>query len=135
VFLGLDEQDKSLADDPAYAAVSDCLCDVYYASFYGKVERKGIVLLAIGARLGADGTSTETICTVNASEKTAQSTADKLRGKTKGDEPYVGAKVTMGGGKTPVVSMTWKNSSEPRLRPGDSNKTLDLPGLLLLGRE
>ncbi|MCL8016812.1 hypothetical protein [Streptomyces sp. AS02] len=132
--LGLDEPERSLVGDPAYAAVTDCLGDVYYASFYGKVERKGIALLAIGARLGADGTSTETICTVNASEKAAQGTATKLRGKTKAGEPYAGSKVTIGGGKTPIVSMTWKNSSQPRLRPGDNDKTLDLPGLLLLGQ-
>lgn len=132
--LGLGEPEKSLAGDRVYAAVADCLGDVYYASFYGKVERKGIILLAIGARLAADGTSTETICTVNSSEKAAQSTAIKLRGKTKDGEPYVGSKVTIRDGKTPTVSMTWKNSSEGRRRPGDNNKTLDLPGLLLLGR-
>ncbi|AZQ37798.1 hypothetical protein EJ357_33650 [Streptomyces cyaneochromogenes] len=132
--LGLDDPEKSLAGDRAYAAVADCLGDVYYASFYGEVEREGVVLLALGARLGADGTSTETICTVNASEKAARSTAAKLRGKAKDGETYAGSKVMIGGGQTPTVSMTWKNSSEGRLRPGDNNKTLDLPGLLLFGR-
>ncbi|MEU6354006.1 hypothetical protein ABZ896_32525 [Streptomyces sp. NPDC047072] len=130
--LGFGEPERSVAGDPAYAAVDECLGNVYYASFYGKREKKDVVLLAIGARLGADGSSTETLCTVNSSEAAAQSAATKLREKTKDGEPYAGAKVTVRNGETHIVSMTWRNSSEPRLRPRDNDKTNILPGLLLL---
>ncbi|WP_327358678.1 hypothetical protein [Streptomyces sp. NBC_01304] len=131
--LSLAEPENSLTDDPAYAAVADCLGDVYYASFYAKRKKGDVVLLAIGGRLDAGGTSSETICTVNASKKAADRTAAKLRTKTAKGEPYAGSTVATGDGDAPVVSMTWKTTSKSGHLPRENDQTSKLPRLLLLG--
>ncbi|MDG4859538.1 hypothetical protein P8605_15495 [Streptomyces sp. T-3] len=133
--LTLAEPENSLADDPAYAAVADCLGDVYYATFYAKRTKGDVVLLAMGGRLDAGGTTSETICTVNASGKAADRTAAKLRTTTAKGEPYAGSTVTSGDGDTPIVSMSWKTSSKPGHRPRENDRTAKLTWLLLLGRD
>ncbi|MFF3640078.1 hypothetical protein [Streptomyces sp. NPDC002564] len=132
--LGLSVSGRSLRDDEAYAAVTDCLGDVYEASYYAKREDADAVLFAIGGRLAKDGkSSSETLCVRTASGKAAAATAAVLRKKTAPGERYAGSKVTVGEGATPVVSMTWKNRAASGLRPGDNDKTMELPGLLVWG--
>ncbi|MEU8954284.1 hypothetical protein AB0C93_08270 [Streptomyces sp. NPDC048518] len=135
IALGLATPDTSLRDDEAYTAVADCLGDVYEASFYAKREDADVVLLAIGGRLGKDGTSSsETLCARTASRKAADATAARLREKTAPGQRYAGSKVTVGEGDTPMVTMTWKNSTESGLRPSDNDRTSELPRVLVWGR-
>ncbi|MGW0531800.1 hypothetical protein [Streptomyces sp. NPDC003032] len=135
VRLGLSAPGTSLRDDKAYAAVADCLGDVYEATFYSKRQDADAVLFAIGGRLGKDGTSSsETLCARTASKKAAETTAAALREKTAPGERYAGSKVTVGKGETPLVTMTWRNRPKTGLRPSDNDRTAELPGLLAWGR-
>ncbi|MEV1023886.1 hypothetical protein [Streptomyces sp. NPDC050264] len=132
--LPLDPPDESVADDAAYQAVVGCLGDdVYEATLYGKrseFRKQGVTLLGIGGR--ADGSaSTEKLCALTTSKKSAEKIAGKLRTKTAPDERFAGSKVTIGDGDAPVVSMSWKNSTKSGLRPGDQDRTTELPKLLL----
>lgn len=132
--LPLTPPKKSVLDDAAYRAVSDCLGDTYEATLYGKNagKNKDVVLLAIGGRLSGGKAATETLCAVTASKDAADATAQTLRDKeTAAGRRYAGAKVDVADGDTPVVSMTWKNKNASGLRPGDSDRTLELPSLLL----
>lgn len=136
VKLGLAEPDESLLDKDTYAEIADCLGDVYEATYYAEREDADAVLFAIGGRLGEDGeSSTEKLCARTASKRAAESTAARLREKTAPDERYAGSKVTVGTGGTPLVTMTWKNSAKSGLRPGDNDKTGELPWLLIWGRK
>lgn len=139
--LGLAAPAESLRDDAAYEAVADCLGDVYEATYYAKREDADVVLLAIGGRLAKDGasstsstSSTETLCARAASRKTADATAARLRARTAPGRRYAGAKVTVGDGATPMVTMFWKNRAKPGLRPADNDRTGELPKLVLWGR-
>ncbi|ATL30221.1 hypothetical protein [Streptomyces formicae] len=142
VKLGLAEPDKSLLDEDAYAEIADCLGDVYEATYYAEREDADAVLFAIGGRLGKGGasssssaSSSEKLCARTASKRAAESIAARLREKTAPGERYAGSKVTVGEGGTPLVTMTWKNSAKSGLRPGDNDKTGELPGLLIWGRK
>ncbi|MFJ2767714.1 hypothetical protein [Streptomyces sp. NPDC087300] len=135
VALGIEAPDKSLLDKETYAEVADCLGDVYEASYYAERADADTVLFAIGGRLGKDReSSTEKLCARTGSRKAAKNAAARLREKTAPGERYAGSKVTVGEGGTPLVSMTWKNRAESGLRPGDNDKTGELPGLLIWGR-
>ncbi|WP_255952377.1 hypothetical protein [Streptomyces odontomachi] len=132
--LPLTPPKKSVLDDAAYRAAADCLGDTYEATLYGKGagKNKDVVLLAIGGRLSGGKASTETLCAVTASKDAADATAKALREKeTAAGKRYAGSEVTVGDGDTPVVSMTWKNKNASGSRPGDSDRTLELPSLLL----
>ncbi len=125
---------KSVAHDPAYRAVADCLGDTYEATLFGKHagSNKDVVLLGVGGRVGAKDSSAETLCAVTASRAAADATAKALRDKeTAPGRTYAGAKVTVGDGDLPVVSMTWQNKPVSGLHPGDSDKSLELANLLL----
>ncbi|MFK4071687.1 hypothetical protein [Streptomyces sp. NPDC029674] len=133
--LGLSAPDESLRDDEAYEEVTDCLGDVYEATYYAKRADADVVLLAIGGRLGKDGTSSsEKLCVRTASPKAATAAAAELRKKTARGQRYAGSKVTVGEGDAPLVTMTWKNRAESGLRPADNDRTSELPGLLMWGR-
>ncbi|WP_069885193.1 hypothetical protein [Streptomyces luteocolor] len=135
VALPLTAPDDSLRDVKAYAAVADCLGDVYEATYYAERQDADTVLFAIGGRLGKDGrSSSETLCARAASKKAAATTAAKLREKTAPGERYAGSEVTVGEGDTPMITMTWKNRPESGLRPADNDRTSELPGLLAWGR-
>ncbi|MCQ4211553.1 hypothetical protein [Streptomyces longispororuber] len=133
--LPLDPPDRSLTDDAAYRKAVDCLGDdVYRASLYGKraaYRKQGVTLLGIGSRAKTAAAPTETLCVVTPSEAAAEKVAGKLRGKTAAGERFAGSKVTVGDGGTPVVSMTWKNSTKSGMRPGDQDRTGELARLLL----
>lgn len=123
----------SVADDPSYQAVAHCIGDsTYHATFYGE-ERKSrtpdVILYAIGATAQADGTSRERLCALTTSPQGAARTADKLRATTTSGERFTGAVVDAGSGEAPVVSMEWANG--PQARPGDQNRTLQLPKLFM----
>ncbi|ALO12264.1 hypothetical protein AQF52_6671 [Streptomyces venezuelae] len=128
--------EKSVADDPAYQAVARCVGDAtYYATFYGKGGENrtpDVTLYAIGATAKADGTSRERLCALTVSAEGARRTADTLRSATASGERFAGATVDAGNGDTPVVTMEWANG--PRTLPGDQNRTMQLPKLLMSGR-
>lgn len=123
----------SVADDPSYQAVAHCVGDsTYYATFYGEEQKSrspDVILYAIGATAQADGTSRERLCALTTSPQGAARTADKLRATTTSGERFAGAVVDAGSGKAPVVSMEWANG--PQARPGDQNRTLQLPKLFM----
>ncbi|MER8236499.1 hypothetical protein [Streptomyces sp. NPDC094049] len=123
----------SVAADPAYRAAAGCIGeDAYHATFYGKNRQgqlSGLTLFAIGARAGDDGTSTERLCAVTRSAEAARAVAVALRPETAAGERFAGARVEIGGGSAPVVTMQWTNSASG-LRPGSQNQTAELPRLL-----
>ncbi|MEU3691331.1 hypothetical protein [Streptomyces narbonensis] len=127
---------ESVADDPAYQAVARCVGDAtYVTTFFGKSSERrtpDITLYAIGATAKADGTSRERLCALTVSADGARRTADKLRAATASGERFAGATVDAGSGATPVVTMEWANG--PRTLPGDQNRTMQLPKLLMNGR-
>ncbi|MEU3747146.1 MULTISPECIES: hypothetical protein [Streptomyces] len=126
---------ESVADDPAYQAVARCIGDAtYFATFFGKSSERrtpDVTLYAIGAT-EADGTSRERLCALTVSADGARRTADKLRAATASGERFAGATVDAGSGDTPMVTMEWANG--PRTLPGDQNRTMQLPKLLMSGR-
>ncbi|QIQ02363.1 hypothetical protein [Streptomyces liangshanensis] len=122
---------KTVADDPSYRAVSECLgAKVYQASFFGKDKNADATLIAIGGQISEDGTPTETLCVAARSEAAAGNLRSKLREKTAAGERYAGSEVEVTGASLPIVSMTWKNSAKSGMRPADELKILDLPLLL-----
>ncbi|MEU9606629.1 hypothetical protein [Streptomyces sp. NPDC048057] len=132
--LPLSAPKDSVATDPAHRAAVDCLGDdAYLATFYGKDRPRqlpGLTLFAIGARAAEDGTSKERLCAVTQSADAASAVADALRPKTAAGERFAGARVDVGEGAAPVVRMEWANTAEVGLRPGDQNRTGQLPQLL-----
>lgn len=133
--LPLRPPEKSLADDEEYRAVSDCLGDVYEATVYGRRMSRNpdVSLLGIGGRYDAGKhSSAETLCALSPSRKAAEATAEVLReGFAAPGKQYAGSKVTIGEGDTPIVSMTWKNSTKSGMGAGQFNQTLTLPSALL----
>ncbi|MFD8642645.1 hypothetical protein ACFV14_20360 [Streptomyces zaomyceticus] len=127
--------ERSVADDPAYQAIVGCIGeDTYHATFYGKDPKgrlPGLTLFAIGARAGDDGTSRERLCALTQSDEGARGVADALKAKTAKGERFEGATVEVGGGKTPMVTVEWANSTASGLRPGSQNQTGELPRLLM----
>lgn len=128
----------SVAADPAHRAAVDCLGDdAYQATFYGKDRPRqlpGLTLFAIGARTTDDGASKERLCAVTQSADAAQAVAEVLRPKTAAGERFAGARIDVGDGAAPVVTMEWANSSDSGLRPGAQNQTAELPQLLMARR-
>ncbi|MFE5711243.1 hypothetical protein ACFQ7J_10525 [Streptomyces sp. NPDC056501] len=128
----------SVADDPAYQAVARCIGDgTFYATFYGKDSKSrtpDVTLYAIGATAETDGTSRERLCALTVSPEGAKRTADKLRAVTASDsgERFEGATVDAGSGGAPMVTMEWTNG--PKAPPGNQNRTMQLPQLLMSGR-
>jgi hypothetical protein len=124
---------KSLADDPDYRAMADCLGDdAYAADIYGKrakSRRDGYVMFGFAATADSDGQSRERLCALTTSADSAQSTAGKLRTTVQEDKDFAGAKVTAGSGDTPMVTMEWKNHAG--LRPREQNKTYQIPKVLM----
>jgi hypothetical protein len=127
--------ERSVADDPAYRSVVRCLGeDVFTATFYGtRPDRNlpGLTLFAIGARAGADGSSRERLCALTASAEGARRVTDTLKPRTAGGERFAGATLRTGGGPAPMVTMEWANRAGSGLRPGDQNRTGELPRLLV----
>ncbi|MFJ2022854.1 hypothetical protein ACIODW_03445 [Streptomyces sp. NPDC087897] len=124
----------SLADDPAYRTVTRCLGDVYAADYWPKTNKDDVILLAVGARLGADGSLSEKACALSRSKQAAERTAVELRTLTVEGELYAGAEVVVKDGDLPLVSMTWKNGQDPDspstwgpgTRPGEWSSETDL---------
>ncbi|GAA2333791.1 hypothetical protein GCM10010431_66200 [Streptomyces kunmingensis] len=127
--LPLEKPERSVADDAAYKSVIACLGDdVYEAGLYGKrpgYRKQGVVLAGIGGR-AHDSASTEKMCVLSTSKDAAEKIAEKLRAKTAAGERYAGSQVDVGDGDTPMVSMSWKNTTESGLRPTDQDRTNEL---------
>ncbi|MFE2557035.1 hypothetical protein ACFXGT_13565 [Streptomyces sp. NPDC059352] len=126
----------SVADDPAHEAVARCIGDgTYLATFYGKGGENrtpDVTLYAIGAHAEPDGSSRERLCALTVSAEGARRTADELRATTTGGGRFAGATVDAGSGATPMVTMEWANG--PDARPGDQNRTMQLPKLFMSER-
>ncbi|WP_155057343.1 hypothetical protein [Streptomyces blattellae] len=124
---------KSLADDPDYRAIADCLGDdVYAADFYGKRAeslKDGYVMFGFAATADNAGRSRERLCALTTSADSAQRIAGKLRTTAQEDKDFAGAEVTTGSGDTPMVTMEWKNHAG--LPPGAQNETYQIPSLLM----
>ncbi|THC42358.1 hypothetical protein [Streptomyces sp. A1499] len=141
--LGVSAPAKSLRDDAAYAAVADCLGDVYEATYYAKRDDADAELFAIGGRLAKDGgtrkggtstengTSTEKLCVRAASPEAADRVAETLRTKTGPDARYASSKVRVT--EDGMVTMAWRNQPRSGLRPADNDRTGELPNLLNRG--
>lgn len=132
--LGVSAPAKSLRDDEAYAAVADCLGDVYEATYYAKRDDADAELFAIGGRLAKDGgtkkggVSTEKLCVRAASAEAADRVAETLRTKTGPGARYASSKVRVT--EDDMVTMAWRNEPKSGLRPADNDRTGELPNLL-----
>ncbi|MFE5594801.1 hypothetical protein [Streptomyces sp. NPDC056549] len=130
----LSPPEHSLVDDPAYQAVLRCVGeDTYHATFYGKTPENGLsglILFAIGAHTRPDGSSRERLCALTESGKSARIVTDALMTKTSKGERFAGATVKADGGRTPMVTMEWANSTASGLKPGAQRQTGELVRLL-----
>ncbi|WP_447039741.1 hypothetical protein [Streptomyces sp. DSM 118878] len=130
--LGISAPGTSLRDDEAYAAVADCLGDVYEATYYAKRGDADAQLFAIGGRLAKDGrTSSEKLCVRAASAEAADTIAEALRAKTEPGARYAGSKVRVT--EDDLVTMVWRNRPASGLRPADNDRTGELPNVLTRG--
>lgn len=98
---------KSVADDPDYRALGDCLGDVYRADFGGKNAKDAMRLSATG-QLAKSATETSgVICALTDGKRTAERAADRLKSVVDRRAPlYDGAKVTVLTGDSPGVKVT-----------------------------
>ncbi|MEU9971008.1 hypothetical protein [Streptomyces malaysiensis] len=98
---------KSVADDPDYRALGDCLGDVYRADFGGKNAKDAVRLSATG-QLAKSATETSgVICALTDGKRTAERAADRLKSVIDRRAPrYDGAKVTVLTGDSPRVKVT-----------------------------
>ncbi|WP_369218132.1 hypothetical protein [Streptomyces flavofungini] len=130
--LKLSVPGASLRDDVAYAAVADCLGDVYEATYYAKRDDADAELFAIGGRLAKGGrASSEKLCVRATSAEAADTIAEALRTKTRPGARYAASKVRVS--EDDMVTMTWRNRPRSGLRPADNDKTAELPTLLTQG--
>ncbi|MET9495711.1 hypothetical protein [Streptomyces sp. NPDC006552] len=110
---------ETLADDPSYVAVADCLGSVFTANFDRKYPRNSRALLAaVGTRTGSDGKPVSKLCALSGSRRDADELAGMLRALTAKGEPFEGAGVAVEGQDKPMVMMGWKNKAQPGLRVG-----------------
>ncbi|MEV0125284.1 hypothetical protein AB0I16_27730 [Streptomyces sp. NPDC050703] len=130
--LKLSEPDDSLRDDAAYAAVADCLGDVYEATYYARRKDGDAELFAIGGRPPKKGRApSEKLCVRAASPEAADAIVRQLRPKTRQGERYASSEVRVT--EDNMVTMAWRNRPKSGLRPGDNDKTGELPNLLTWG--
>ncbi|MEU1409701.1 hypothetical protein ABZ471_47210 [Streptomyces sp. NPDC005728] len=110
---------KTLADDPSYVAVANCLGTVFTANFDRKYARNSRALLAaVGTRMGTDGKPVSKLCALSGSRKDADELAGMLRAFTAKGKPFEGATVAVEERDKPMVMMSWKNQARPGLRVG-----------------
>ncbi|MFE2043379.1 hypothetical protein ACFXAZ_21130 [Streptomyces sp. NPDC059477] len=104
-----------MATDPAYRVAADCVGDdTCHATFYGKDRQNqlpGLALFAIGAHAGDDGTSRERLCAVTQSPEAARAVTAAPRPETIEGEKFAGARIGVGSGSAPLVTMEWENST------------------------
>ncbi|WP_143645167.1 hypothetical protein [Streptomyces antioxidans] len=106
---------KSLADDPDYRALGDCLGDVYRVDFGVEKKPGDPVRLSATGQLAKSAQQTSgVICALTDGKRTAERAADRLKSVIRQRAPrYDGAKVTVLTGDSPGVKVTVPD------RPGD----------------
>ncbi|MEU6817551.1 hypothetical protein [Streptomyces sp. NPDC046860] len=110
---------RSLADDPSYVAVANCLGDVFTANFDRRYARNSRALLAaVGTRTGADGKPVSKLCALSGSREDADELARMLRAFTAKGRLFEGSTVAVEERAKPMVVMSWKNQARLGLRVG-----------------
>ncbi|WP_413100502.1 hypothetical protein [Streptomyces sp. Inha503] len=105
---------KSVADDPDYRALGDCLGDVYRVDFGGKDPKDPVRLSATGQLAKSANQTSGVICALTDGKRTAERAADRLKSVIRQRAPrFDGAKVTVLTGDSPGVKVTVPD------RPGD----------------
>ncbi|MFJ1996057.1 hypothetical protein [Streptomyces asiaticus] len=105
---------KSVADDPDYRALGDCLGDVYRVDFGGKNPKDPVRLSATGQLAKSAKQTSGVICALTDGKRTAERAADRLKSVIHQRAPrFDGAKVTVLTGDSPGVKVTVPD------RPGD----------------
>ncbi|MBI0300117.1 hypothetical protein JBE04_38085 [Streptomyces sp. PRKS01-29] len=105
---------KSLADDPDYRALGDCLGDVYRVDFGAKDPKDAVRLSATGQQAKSAKQTSGVICALTDGKRTAERAAKRLKSVIEQRAPrYDGAKVTVLTGDSPGVKVTVPD------RPGD----------------
>ncbi|MBI0380434.1 hypothetical protein JBE27_30255 [Streptomyces albiflaviniger] len=98
---------KSVADDPDYRALGDCLGDVYRVDFGGKNPKDPVRLSATGQRAKSAKQTSGVICALTDGKRTAERAADRLKSVIRRRAPrFDGAKVTVLTGDSPGVKVT-----------------------------
>ncbi|WP_372345471.1 hypothetical protein [Streptomyces sp. KL116D] len=133
--LPLDPPDRAVTDDAAYRKAVDCLGDdvcgrpcteARRVPQAGRHPARHRQPREDRRRPDGDALPVVTPSAAAAEKGGRQSSA----GETAAGERFAGSKVTVGDGGT-VVSMTWKNSTESGMRPGDQDAPAGWPRLLL----
>ncbi|MFE2184110.1 hypothetical protein [Streptomyces sp. NPDC059455] len=105
---------KSVADDPDYRALGDCLGDVYRVDFGGKNPKDPVRLSATGQLAKSAKQTSGVICALTDGKRTAERAAEHLKSVIHQRAPrFDGAKVTVLTGDSPGVKVTVPD------RPGD----------------
>ncbi len=105
---------ESVADDPDYRALGDCLGDVYRVDFGGKDPKDPVRLSATGQLAKSAKQTSGVICALTDGKRTAERAADRLKSVIRQRAPrFDGAKVTVLTGDSPGVKVTVPD------RPGD----------------
>ncbi|GAA0949172.1 MULTISPECIES: hypothetical protein [Streptomyces violaceusniger group] len=105
---------KSVADDPDYRALGDCLGDVYRVDFGGKNPKDPVRLSATGQLAKSAKQTSGVICALTDGKRTAERAADRLKSVIRQRAPrFDGAKVTVLTGDSPGVKVAVPD------RPGD----------------
>ncbi|GAA2350827.1 hypothetical protein [Streptomyces violaceusniger] len=105
---------ESVADDPDYRALGDCLGDVYRVDFDGKDPKDPVRLSATGQLAKSAKQTSGVICALTDGKRTAERAADRLKSVIRQRAPrFDGAKVTVLTGDSPGVKVTVPD------RPGD----------------
>ncbi|MBL1115766.1 hypothetical protein JK364_25670 [Streptomyces sp. 110] len=105
---------KSVADDPDYRALGDCLGDVYRVDFGGRNPKDPVRLSATGQLAKSAKQTSGVICALTDGKRTAERAAERLKSVIHQRAPrFDGAKVTVLTGDSPGVKVTVPD------RPGD----------------
>ncbi|WP_413810265.1 hypothetical protein [Streptomyces sp. OE57] len=93
---------RSVADDPDYRALGDCLGDVYRVDFGGKNPKDPVRLSATGQLAKSANQTSGVICALTDGKRTAERAADRLKSVIRQRAPrFDGAKVTVSPGIRP----------------------------------
>ncbi|MGV9852219.1 hypothetical protein ACWDWU_26105 [Streptomyces sp. NPDC003442] len=98
---------KSVADDPDYRALGDCLGDVYRVDFGGRNPKDPVRLSATGQLAKSAKQTSGVICALTDGKRTAERAAERLKSVIHQRAPrFGGAKVTVLTGDSPGVKVT-----------------------------
>ncbi|GAA2423921.1 hypothetical protein [Streptomyces macrosporus] len=109
------DREGSLAEDPEYRWLSDCLGKVYRADITHRGDGETVSLVAIGQVAGAPGGTSGVICAPLEDERTAERAAEALEEVVEEEaDRYRGSEVTVVRGDRPGVKVTVPDRPEHR---------------------